>query len=148
MKIWIYLVILTGLTLFLSMAGIEIGTGALKTFIGYNDSATNHTIQSVTISESPLGNYLFGGGNLTGLLILGISSVIFITAAIYTKDMNYLLAPFIIYVAYNWISVLAGVINFAVANDDSFITPLIILIFTPLTVGFIVSCVKWIRGTD
>ena len=154
MKLWIYLVLLTGLMLFLTMAGITgIGSNELMGVIGYSEGQ-NHTISNVTISSSTIMTYLFGndlnfGSGVSGLLVALIgASAISIGAALYSKDINWLLAPFILFVAVKWIQVCLGIINYGILHGDILVSTIIGLMFIPLTLGFVVSLIEFIRGTD
>jgi hypothetical protein len=151
MRLWLYIVILTGVMIFMSMAGLPSGTNDLKQLIGYNEG-TNHTIQNVTLTTSPFMGYLFnltGDTGMLGLLatLIGLTGI---AVGLYVKtgDTNILLLPFVVIVAIKWLQTFIGIMNYAVGLGDTFITPIIVLLFLPLSVGFIISCVEWVRGTD
>lgn len=142
MKLWNYLVIFTGVAVFMALAGLPVaGFTTLFDTIGLTLSDTG--VKSFEI-ESTLWTFIFG---TEGLLILLIGSgAVGIGTFLYTKDKSFLMIPIITGVFVYWISVLVSIINYT--RDYPIWGVISAVIMIPLTLGFIVSCVEWFLIKD
>jgi hypothetical protein len=141
-KVWNYVVIITGLSILLALAGIEVaGFTDLFSTIGLTTSADGI---SDFQSDSSFWNVIFGTSGL--LILLGASGAIGIGTFIYTQDKSFLMIPIITGTLFYWISVMGSIVNY-VKGYPVFGT-IIGVIMIVLTIGFIQSCVEWFLGID
>ena len=142
MKLWNYLVILTGIAVVMALGGLNVA-GFSDLFSKIGITVSDAGIGEFTI-DSSFWSFVFG---TTGLLVLLTSSgAIGIGTFIYTKDKSFLILPIITGVFVFWISVLISIVNYTRDYPVFGIISAVILI--PLTVGFIVSCVEWFVGNE
>lgn len=142
MKLWNYIVIFTGVSILMALAGLNVaGFSDLFNIIGITISSSG--LGSVEV-ESSLWSFIFG---TTGLLItVGASTAIGIGTFVYTKDKAFLMIPIITSVFFYWISVLISIVNYVKPYP---VFGLIIgVILLALSIGFIQSCVDWFLGMD
>lgn len=144
MKVWYYIVILTGLMIFLHIAGLPSGATPLLDTIGVS-FGQNRTIESATITDSSIYTDLFGG---TGILILAVGASILVGLLTKQSTENFILLPLITGVGVAYIQTLVGIISYTLSLGDVLVSTLVALIFIPLTVGFIWSLAEFFRGTD
>lgn len=142
MKLWNYIVLFTGVAIFMALAGLNVaGFTDLFNTIGLNISTTG--IEDFAI-ESTLWSFIFGTSGL--LITLGLSGAVGVGTFIYTKDKSFLMIPIITSVFFYWISVLISIINYT--RDYPIFGDISAIIMIALTVGFIISCVEWFLGIE
>lgn len=142
MKIWNYVVIITGISIFMAIAGIPVaGFTDLFNKIGLTIGTSG--IDNFGI-DSFLWSFVFGTSGL--LILLGTSGAVGVGTFVYTKDKSFLMIPVITSVLFYWISVLISIINYL--RDYPVFGTISGLIWIPLTIGFIISCVEWFMGTE
>ncbi|MCK9429547.1 MAG: hypothetical protein M0R17_06045 [Candidatus Omnitrophica bacterium] len=144
MKVWYFLVMITGLMIFLKMAGIPAGTSAITDAVGIGFSS-NSTIQSVSLTNSSFFNEIFGS---TGFLILAVGAGIVVGFLTKQSAENFIILPLVTVIGVSYIGTLYGLITYAVGLQSILVSSLLSLILIPLTSGFIVSLVEFFRGTD
>ena len=147
MKVWKYVVIFTGMSMLLTLSGAQTPLTSLFNALGIAfESGTGFT--SVTLSFSAFFDFLFG--TTAGIL----TTIAAVTATIATgfftraKPENLILVPFITGALVLFVSSLNSVIQTAIAGGQGWITSIILLIVTPLGIGFITSMAEFFRGTD
>ena len=147
MKVWKYVVVFTGMIMFLYMAGIKTGADPLFNALGlvFEDGIG---FTSVKLSISAFFNFLFSTS--TGILatLAAIGATIVATFATRAKPENLILLPFITGVLVIFLSTIVGVIQYSISLGQGWVSGLIILVLTPLGVGFITSLGEFFRGTD
>jgi len=142
MKLWNYIVTITGISILMAIAGLEVAgfTDLFKT-IGLTINSSG--IGNLDI-QSTLWNKVFG---TTGLLVSVISTTaVGIGTFLYTKDKSFLMIPLITGVTFYWVSVLVSIINYS--REYPIFGTIIILVLIPLTIGFIQSAVDFFLGND
>jgi len=142
MKVWNYIMIFTGLSVFFWMAGIELtGTVDLLTKIGF-------------LNEGVVNLDSYNTLRTTVLTMLAAAAAAGIVVGFITKSSseNYVILPFITGVGVSFgllifINLGYSIINYAFTQADwiGYITS---MIFVPLTVGFIIALLEFFRGTD
>lgn len=142
MKLWNYIVILTGVSVIMALAGLDVA-GFTDLFNSIGLTITNSGIGSFEI-DSTLWAFIFGTAGL--LTSIGVSGAVGIGTFIYTKDKSFLMIPLITGVFFYWISVLISIINYA--RDYPIFGLIASIILIPLTAGFILSSVDWFLGND
>jgi hypothetical protein len=142
MKLWNYMFMITGISLVLAMAGIDVaGLTDLFKMIGLT---TNNTGVATFAVENTLWNKIFG---VEGLLVaIGTSGAIGIGTFIYTKDKSFLMVPLITGVSFYWGSIMVSLVQ--QKGDYAVFGTILAMIWIALTVGFIQSCVDYFMGVD
>jgi len=142
MKLWNYIFLITGISVLMALAGIRV-PGFTDLFRIMGLTVSSEGIGDVVI-QSTFWNFIFGTG---GLLVAAIvTGGIGVGTFIYTKDKSFLMIPVITEVLIYWISVLISIINYS--KETPIFGILIALIFIPLSIGFIMSCVDYFLGVD
>lgn len=155
MKLGQWMVMLTGMILFLSLIGLEIpGLNPVNQAVGLN--VTNGTVVSADIESSTLFGTLFGnsseavslfGVDITnGLLLLLIAGGA-ITAGLYvaTKDTSILILPWLVIVAGLYISTFGAIVSYPELAVP-WARKIAIGIFGVLGLGFIMSIIDYFLG--
>lgn len=141
MKLWNYLVIITGMALLMDMMGFS------DTSFGVMFQAIGIVSQNGIVSLTQASYWSHAFNPTTGILTLAAAggSLIAIGLAIYTKDKAYTILPLLVGVLSYWLSVMLGVMNYA-TNYSGVFAPLVFLILIPLNVGFIQSMFDYYYG--
>jgi hypothetical protein len=148
MKVWYYIVILTGLMIFLHIAGLPSGASPVFNLVGISFSQ-NNTIQNVSMSAGGFYNTIFSTetGN-KGFLILAIGAGIVVGFLTKQSTENFILLGFSTGIGVLYAGTLFGLITYVVSLGDTFTSTLLVLILTPLTIGYLFSLAEFFRGTD
>ena len=142
MKLWNYIFIITGISILMAIAGLEVaGFTQLFNIIGLTLTETGF---DPVVIDSALWSKIFGtSGLLVGVLS---STAIGIGAFFYTKDKSFLMIPVITGVFFYWISALISIINYA--REYPVFGWIITIPLMVLTIAFIVTCVEWFLVKD
>ncbi len=146
MKVWTYLVVMTGLMIFLTFAGFSVGGNDLNEAIGLSYNV-NNTLQNATITSGSFFTAFFGTGGVL-LLIIAATGGLLVGFLTKTSPIDIALVTFITAWAIKWIAVLIGLINYAINSGSILVSSLMLLIFVPFTIGFIVAAIEWTKGRD
>lgn len=138
MNLWNYITMVTGISLLLALAGVNVaGISELLRVIGVSIGTTGITGFEFTSSE--LWNFIFSD---TGILSsVAATGAIGIGLYVYTKDKAYLVLPIITGVWIYWISAMASIIG--QLKDTPVFGTIIGVILIVLTIGFIQTCVDY-----
>jgi len=137
MKVFNYIIILTGIILLLQMAGIPTGAQGVFNLVGLGTS-------EASVSASPLFDAIFGSVGILIGIITGIAIGIFTRAS----PENFIILPLITGSLALFVTSFVTIMNYSLAIHPTWISAIIVLILGPLTVGFILSLVEFFRGTD
>lgn len=137
MKIFNYTILMVVLILFLKFAGIPIGGQAFLNAIGFDVAASS--MKSATFYTG-----IFGAAGI--LLAIGVGIAVgFLTKS---KPENYIILPLIVGSLEFFVVALTSIIDYSLTNFAGWVSSIIILIFAPLVVGYVLSLVEFFRGTD
>lgn len=141
MKLWNYIIIITGLALFLEIAGISVsGFKSIFDLIGISLNSTGFT--SIQINNN-FWAAVFGS---SGILI-AISTGVIIGIITRTSPENYIILGLITGTLFIYGSILYGIASYSL-NFESWISAIVVLLLVPLGIGFILASVEFFRGTD
>lgn len=146
-RVWKYVIISTGLIFFLQIAGIPTATDSLFQAMGIFFDAVTGNLSEFNVTLASMWDILLGD---TGLLItagIGVGAVVvsFFTRA---KPENLVMLPFITTILSLFVSTGVGIMQYAIALGQGWISAIIGFILLPFTIGFLVSLVEFFRGTD
>ncbi len=137
MKVYNYIIMITGMLLLLAYAGIPLSTNIL--------AQLGITTGSFALTSSAFWNYLFG---TAGILLIGtLTSAIAIGYFTKSPTENYIILGFIVSWLYIFVSSFVSLINYSL-EIGGWISAVIMLILAPLSVGMIIALVEFFRGTD
>lgn len=139
MKVWNYVVIATGLVLFLEFSGLPTGAQGLLSFVGLGTD-------SAAVGTSSLYSKIFDPTN--GILIVGIAAGVVISFFTRSSPENYIILPLITGSLTLFVSSFYSIMNYSLGNYPSWVSGLIVLVFGPFTVGYLLALVEFFRGTD
>lgn len=147
MKVWNYVFISITMSLFLTLTGFATGFDSLITTLLSIDYSATSGLGSVAITVGSLFNYLFSSVDGVLMSLAGAGAVI---VGLYTKSSaeNIILGAFASAVLVNFVSTFVKVMNDAIALHQVWLSSLILIIFAPLTVGFVIALAEFLRGTD
>lgn len=137
MRIFKYIFMMTGLILLLEFAGIPTGAEALIDFVGIATSGTG-------ITTSDFWNAIFGSSGILIGLAIGVTIGILTRA----PPENFIILPLITGSLGFFASSFVSIMIYSIANYEIWVSSLIVLIFGPLTIGYLLSLVDFFRGTD
>ena len=145
-----YVMISLALVLFLEFAGIPTGASEIFTLAGiqFNEDKTIKNVTSGGIFDTLVGD-ADGDGLNAGLLItligIGVGAVL---AGLFTraKPENLIILPFITGTLTVFAQTTYSVIRYSIGIGSPWVAAIVVLIFLPLTVGFIVSFINYFRG--
>lgn len=139
MKVYNYIIILTGIILLFQIFGIHTGMDSLLLLIGYN------TITGVfSFSASAFVNAIFSN---VGVL-LAVGAGIIIGSQTKATPENYILLPLITGTLVLFIQAFVLIISYAASNFPAWINSIFLLILAPLTIGYALSLAEFFRGSD
>ena len=145
MKVYNYIVITLGILILMQLAGLP--TGAMdKIFDIFGLTFTEEGFTTASFSASDFFNAIFSIEGILAALALGGAVLIGILSR--TSPENFIILPFITGTLALFLSGFISIMNYSIANHQIWISSIILMIFAPLTVGFILSLVEFFRGTD
>ena len=145
MKLGGWLMMLTGLIIFLSLLGLPAGLDGILDTIGVDINQDTSQITSADMESSGFWGKLFGG--TSGILIvLGTGAIITIGLFARGYDPSLIILPFIVTVAGLYISTFWGIIKLVIDLNQAWMTSIVGLIFGSLAVGFVMACVDYFAG--
>jgi len=135
-----YVILATTMMLVLTFLGFQTGFTDLLTKVGQ--------ILYVDIVASPLYQKLFG--TTAGILALVGLTVTTIVIGFTTKvkTENILLLPFITGILALFVSTFVSIMQSMVGTAPGWISAVVVTIFLPLTIGFVVALAEWFKGSD
>ncbi|MHA1869246.1 MAG: hypothetical protein ACTSXD_14490 [Candidatus Heimdallarchaeaceae archaeon] len=144
MKLWNYMFTITGLSVILALAGLDVaGISDLFRIIGLIPNPTGIGLGTMQVGGT-LWDRLF---STEGILIASAaSSIIVIGTFITNRDKSYIILPIITGVSVYWGSVIVSLIQLK-GSYDVFGT-ILAVIFIALSVGFVQSCVDYFMGVN
>ena len=142
MKLWNYMFTITGLSVILALAGLDIPI-LRDLFNAIGLTVSNSGIETFAV-ESTLWSKIFGTGGI--LTAIGTTGAIGIGGFLYTKDKSFLIVPLITGVLFIWASVLVAIV-LQKGGYEVFGT-IISIIWIALTIGFIQSCIDYFMGVN
>jgi len=151
MKVWNYVVITIVMMLVLTFLGFSIGGfSQLFTLIGLNYSPDTGQITNITTSAAPFMETIFGDGSVKGILLALLAAGGAVIIGLYAKaDVeNLILLPFITGTLVLFVEAFVSLMVYSISNAPTFITGAVVIIFLPLTIGFIFALAEFFRGTD
>lgn len=140
MKIYTYAVIMIGITLFLQLMGISTGLQGIFTLIGVTiDSSFNITS---LISSGTFWSAVFGTSGIFFGIIAGVAIGIFFRI----NPESYIILPLITGTLVVLVQTFTALINYNYGQP--WIKAIVLLVFAPLSIGYLISCVEFFRGSD
>jgi hypothetical protein len=154
MKVYAYLILTIGLTLLLHFAGINNTDSAVIRVLGVgfeeNTSSSDYgVVTSANVSAGGFYNTLFdaGSGGILALLIAGGALVIGLYKVGFSMETAVVI-PFIVGTMVLFVETFVNLFSYGIATGNNLISAITVLIFVPLTAGYIFSLIEFIRGTD
>ncbi len=153
MKVWNYVFVMVGVIVLLQLGGISTAADSIFNLIGLNFNSDN-TINATTVSASGFYDTLFGntstGDSSNGILIAIAAALgsIAIGAFTRTKPENLILLPLITGTLVLFIQTINGIMNLVIANGNTWIAAIMVLLLIPFSIGFIVALAEFFRGSD
>jgi flagellar biosynthesis protein FliQ len=138
MKVYNYIVILTGIILLFQILGIDTGLDNLLLLIGYNTITGEFAFSVSSFIDAILGN--------AGVLA-GIGAGIIIGTLSRSNPENFIILPLITGTLVLFIQAFVAIINYSRAFAP-WINAIFLLILAPLVIGYAISLVEFFRGTD
>jgi hypothetical protein len=145
MKVWYYIFILSGLMIFLHIAGLPSGASPVFDILNIQ-FGENRTITSAEVTNGTLFNKLFDPD--IGILLLAVGASILVGFLTKQTTENFILLPLITIVGVSYVQTLVGLITYVLSLGDGVVSTIMALIFIPLTAGFIWALAEFFRGTD
>ena len=139
MKVFNYIMLLSGFIVLLEIAGIPTGADGVRTLIGF---ATGQ----VDITASNFFDAIFSAD--LGILLIGLAGSIVTGFVLRGRLENFIILPFITGTLIFFAQVFQSIITEALKSGQTWESWIILLILTPLTVGYIFSLVEFFRGAD
>lgn len=142
MKLWNYIFLMTGISVLMALAGLEVaGISDLLKIIGVTVTTSGVTSFSI---QNTLRSKIFG---TTGLFaVLETTTAISAITFLYTKDKSFLMLPVMTGVTFYWISVLVSLVQ--IKGQFEIFGTVLAVIGIVLTVGFLQSCVDYFQGLN
>ena len=150
MKMENYLVLFVTMMIFLEFVGIPTGlSGTLATFgVHINDNTHNLMVAESSFENSDYYAWIFGAAGIL-VILAGVGAVV---VGFFAKgyDPSLVVLPLVISVGTLFASTAFFILTYvnALPGSPSWAVKLIAIIFIPLTIGFLWSCVKFFRGLD
>ena len=143
-----YVILATTMMLVLTFLGFQTGFTDLLTKVGFSYNESSGQILYVDIVASPLYQKLFG--TTAGILALVGLTVTTIVIGFTTKvkTENILLLPFITVILVSFVSTFVSIMQSMVGTAPGWISAVVVTIFLPLTIGFVVALAEWFKGSD
>ncbi len=153
MKLYTYLIIITGLTILLHFAGVNNTDSTVIRIIGVgfetNSSLPTYgEVTNITTSASGFYNTLFlSTGGLLAALAAGGALVIGLYKLGFSMETAVVI-PLVIGTMVLFAETFVNLLSYVVSNGTALISAVIVLIFVPLLLGYILSLIEFIRGND
>lgn len=140
MKVWNYIVIITGLAIFLQLAGFNVGLQGILNLVGIEFSSSGVS----GINDNPAFiDAIIGTGGILASVGAGIA-VGFLNRS---SPENFIILPFITGTAFLFGTIFYNIVQYAL-NYQAWIAAIAAMIFLPIGVGFYTALVEFFRGTD
>lgn len=136
MKVFTYLILMITITLLTNFFGFNTGSQAVLNIIGVDFA--NGTV-SITNSQFYT--------SIAAIILVSIVGGLIIGAFTRSAPENYLIFP-ILATLVLFVQSFTGVISYAMASGNQWAAGILVVIFVPLTVGFLLSLIEFFRGTD
>ena len=145
MKVFVYIVIM--LTIMTMLEITSIATDKAIYVPGIHNLLVSLQLVpgNVDISSGSMFEFLFGS---LGILLLTTGASVVVGFALQSKLENMIILPFITGILVSFIQTFISLMTYSAISFPTWVSMLILIIFGPLTVGFIISCVEFFRGTD
>lgn len=143
MKLGGWLVMLTGMMLFLTFIGLPTIFSSTLSQIGITTNSTSALPANIDIESSNFWGELFGSSGTFLVILAGGAVVIGLFARGYDPSLI-ILAP-LIFVAGTFIPTFIILIKYMATFNQSWMTSIAYLLFGSLSVGFIWACVDYFR---
>lgn len=142
MKVWNYIMLLTGMIILFEIAGINTGMANLLSTFGVQGLGTGSLY--FAFSTSTFFNNIF---SVTGILAsVGVATAV-IGAIRSSNPENYVILGFITSTLVLFVSAFVNII--AQANTyDNWVSVLVFALMAPLAVGYVLALVDYFRGRD
>ncbi len=137
MKVWNYIFISTFLALILEFSGIQTGYNGVLNLVGLG-------ADTITVTNSSFYNAIF----VTGILVTLIAGV---SIGVLTKSNpeNWVILPLITGTLIVFVQTFYSVMQYTLnSNIEPWVRYVVLLVLGPFTVGYILACVEFFRGTD
>lgn len=142
MKLGGWVIMLTVMILFLSLMGLQIPIlDNILNALGIDINLGTSEIVSADIENSSLWNSITviflalvaGGAVVVGLFAKGY-------------DTSLVILPFIVFLGGLFISTFGAIISYTIGGSPTWLVGIVTIIFTGLSVGFVMSCVDYFAG--
>jgi len=144
-KVFTYVMILMGLSLLLSFAGIPTASYKIVNAVVGNNTITSTGEFNQTAMDIHSSNLKNWG---IGIFLAATEAAIAATFLFHSTSESGIIAPFAAilfgYVLYDSYSI----ITYAFGHYDVWVAGVMTLIIAPLIVGFIIAMISWWRGAD
>jgi len=150
MKVWYYVFIATGLIVLLHFAGLPSAGTPLLNLMGLSFNADGSAAQ-VTTTAGGFYDVLFEDKEgVKGILVAIAAAVGGLAVGLFTsaKPENLILLPLITTTLVLFLATFVGIMNYAIGTGNIFVSSIVVLIFLPLTIGFILALAEFFRGSD
>lgn len=152
MKVWNYLFIAITMMLVMTFLGFQLG-GFTQLFnlLHITYQPDTGTMTNVTLSASSLFSQLFGNNSdINGILLalVGAGGAVVVGLFARVNIENLILLPFITGTIVLFVEAFVSIMNIAIATFPAWASAVILVIFIPFTVGFIVAMAEFFRGSD
>ena len=145
MKLGGWLIMLTGMMLFLTLMGFPTAfTSTLET-LGININPETAQFTDIDIEGGGFFQKLFASSSGV-LILLGTAAIITIGLFARGYDPSLIILPFIVFVASLFIGTFGIIIKDIADLGQSWLTSIIVIIFGALSVGFTMSLVDYFAG--
>ncbi len=144
MKLQGWIIMLTGMVMFLSLLGLPIGFDSILNSIGVDIDSDTAEINSIDIEDSNFWSKIFGDNGI--LILLGLGAVVTIGLFARGYDPSLIVIPFIIFAGGVYIVAFSSIISYVITFNQPWMTKIIGVIFGALMVGYIVACVDYFAG--
>jgi hypothetical protein len=128
-RVYTYMIVGLGLMLLTKFAGIPTGVDWLLTWFGVGSDPSQISFSAFYIA-------------IAGILALATTTGIIIGSFTRTTPEVYLIAPLAISFL-SFVSAFTSIVTYASSNYSGWIANVAILIFVPMTAGFVLSIIEW-----
>lgn len=133
MRLGGWLMMLTGMILFLTILGINTGLDSIVNFLGLTSTGINFVDSSFYVALLAAIGLLAGAGVVIGTIGRSV-------------DPRFFIAPFVVTVAGFFIKTFVSIIKLVAAYEQNWMTFIIVIIFGTLAVGFSMACADYVSG--
>ncbi len=143
MKVWNYVVICTGLMIFLQMAGIPTATAGFFDLLGIEFAGP--TLQGISFKTGTFWSKILSS---SGILIAGVGAGIVAARISNSSPENYVLLPLITGPLALYAVSIFSIMQYALANSPLYIASIVTLMLGGLGAGYVLALAEFFRGTD